>query len=115
MPPKKAPKNQPILREPPETAHPVSLLRQEYEQNWDLLNVQPQIVQRFIEQQAHQISEGLLKHSTQIRFSLPDRIVAMDASGKPGVNLAIPPDFREQMAGGVIDRLTRTDVRATLI
>ena len=114
MPPKKAQKNQPILREPPETAHPVSLLRQEYEQNWDLLNVQPQIVQRFIEQQAHQISEGLLQHSTQIRFSLPDRIVAMDASGKPGVNLAIPPDFREQMAGGVIDRLTRTDARATL-
>jgi hypothetical protein len=112
MPPKK---NQPILKEPVEVTSQVNLLRKEYEQNWNLLNVQPQIVQRFIQQQAHQISEALLQHSAHLRFSLPDRITVMDDGGKTGASLTIPLEYREQMAGGVIDRLTRTDARAALV
>jgi hypothetical protein len=109
-------KSQPIVwKELTPAAGQVSLLRQEYDQNWSLLNVQPQILQRFIQQQAHKISEALLQHSTQVRFSLPDRITVLDEQGKAGATLTIPAEFREQMAGGVIDRLTRTDARATLV
>jgi hypothetical protein len=83
-------------------------LGQAYETQQALLNVQPAIVQRFLETQGRKLAEAIVQreHVSQVRFTLPDKVV-VDVSAPQ--NQPIPPEFREQLAGGLIDRLTRTD------
>ncbi len=90
---------------------PMSQLRLEYQDMQDLLHAQPPIIQRFFESQASQISETLIHRQPQVRFSLPDRVMCQ--SSVPGkYNLClIPGEMREQLAGGLFDRLTRTEIR----
>jgi hypothetical protein len=80
-------------------------------QHWEtLLAAQPPIIQQFLQIQARQLADALTHHITQVRFSLPDRIV-LEASGVP---MPVPAEFREQLAGGLLDRLTGSDLRAVL-
>lgn len=90
---------------------PASQLKNELEAMQALLNAQTLIVQRFFESQASQIAEVLIQRQSQIRFSLPDRV--MRESDSPGkyVSDQIPANMREQMAGGLFDRITRTEIR----
>jgi hypothetical protein len=53
----------------------VPYLQQEYENQKNLFESQPAIVQRFLEGQAQFIADALVKKTTQARFSLPDRVV----------------------------------------
>jgi hypothetical protein len=47
-----------------------------------------------------------------VRFTLPDRVVLQkDAEAKTST---VPAELREQMTGGLMDRLTRTDLRTAL-
>ena len=47
-----------------------------------------------------------------MRFTLPDRVMLQtDAEGKAAT---VPGESREQMTGGLMDRLTRTDLRTAL-
>ncbi len=87
-------------------------LRDEHEAQRVLFEAQPPLVQRFLEAQARQLAETLThpERVPQARFTLPDRVV-VEVRGQPQ---PIPAEAREQLAGGLIDRLTRGDVRSAL-
>ncbi len=91
----------------------VSQLRQEYLTYQEILQAQPPLVQRFLETQATSLAEAIIQGLPQARFTLPDRVVVLqeDAEAK---TLPVPKESREQMTGGLMDRLTRTDLRTAL-
>ncbi len=90
----------------------VSQLRKEYMGYQDLFQMQPPLVQRFLETQAASVTEAIIQDLPQVRFTLPDRVVLQkEADSKPA---AVPSESREQMTGGLMDRLTRTDLRTGL-
>ncbi len=91
----------------------VSQLRQEYITYQELLQAQPPLVQRFLETQAASLAEAIIQGLPQVRFTLPDRVVVSkhEGDGKPQ---AVPKESREQMTGGLMNRLTRTDLRTAL-
>jgi hypothetical protein len=77
-----------------------------------LFDAQPGLVQRFIDAQGRVLAETLARReaTSQVRFTLPDQVlVEVPTSGK-GQLTPVPPEFREQLAGGLIDRLTRSSV-----
>ncbi len=91
-----------------------SQLRERYAAMQQLFQAQPTLVQRFLESQARQLGDVIVQHLPQVRFTLPDRVVTeIQPSGHTKVE-TVPADFRQQLAGGLIDRMTRTDVRAAL-
>ena len=93
-------------------ASAISQLRQELRGFQELLQAQPPLVQRFLETQASSLAEAVIQGLPQARFTLPDRVVLQkDAEGKIA---AVPGESREQMTGGLMDRLTRTDLRTAL-
>ncbi len=90
----------------------VSQLRKEYTSYQELFKMQPPLVQRFLETQASSVAEAIIQDLPQVRFTLPDRVMLnTDADAKPA---AVPSESREQMTGGLMDRLTRTDLRTGL-
>jgi hypothetical protein len=90
----------------------VSQLRQEYQGYQELFQVQPPLVQRFLETQASSVAEAIIQGLAQVKFTLPDRVVVQnEADAKP---VTVPKESREQMTGGLMDRLTRTDLRTAL-
>ena len=91
----------------------VSQLRQEYQGYQELLQVQPPLVQRFLETQAASLAEAVIQGLSQVRFTLPDRVVLQnqEVDAKAAI---VPSESREQMTGGLMDRLTRTDLRTAL-
>jgi hypothetical protein len=93
---------------------PTSHLRQEYQTQSELFQAQPPLVQRFLEGQARQLAEAFVQRLPQIRFTLPDRIVVEAPVQGEGKTLAVPTDQREQMIGGIFDRLTGADIRSAI-
>ncbi len=91
-------------------ASPVSHLRQEFEGQQALFDAQPALVQRFLEAQARQLADALTQHASQVRFSLPDRVVTQPGS-QP---VAVPPGQREQGVGKIIDRLTGANLQVNI-
>lgn len=90
----------------------VSQLRQEFMDYQQLFQAQPPLVQRFLETQASSIAEAVIQDLPQVRFTLPDRVVLRkDAEAKAAT---VPSDAREQITGGLMDRLMRTDLRTSL-
>jgi hypothetical protein len=91
----------------------VSHLRQEYLSHQELLQIQPPLVQRFLETQASAVAEAVIQNASQVHFTLPDRVMIHreDAEAKPS---NVPKESREQMTGGLIDRITGTDLRTAL-
>jgi hypothetical protein len=96
----------------PVDTSPGSQLRQAYTSAQALFSAQPALVQRFLEAQARQLADTLLhpRRSAQASFTLPDR-VRLEPGGPEQV---VPPEFRQQMAGGLVERLTRTTVGAAV-
>ncbi len=95
------------------TSSPPDHLRQTYQAQQALLNAQPALTQRFLEAQARKLAEALAQpeRTSQVRFTLPDKVVvdAATADSQP-----VPSEFREQLAGGLMDRLTRSDLSVAL-
>ena len=91
-------------------------LREEWQAQQVLFEAQPPLVQRFLEAQARQLAEALAQHERvpQVRFGLPDKVVVHTPAHGHGTLVTIPAEDREQLAGGLIDRLTRGDIRAVL-
>jgi hypothetical protein len=97
-----------------DTPSPASRLREEFSEKQTLFNAQPAIVQRFVEAQSRQIAEALTEHLSQVKFMLPDRIVAeMPQIDQPAA-ITVPADAREQIIGGFRKRLLRQDVNEEL-
>ncbi len=91
-----------------------SQLRQDYEQLQDLFAIQPVIIQRFLENQAASLADAVVQNASQVRFNLPDRVICDASPGHHGRATPIPANMREQMAGGLMDRLMRVDLRTAL-
>lgn len=94
---------------PPTLEGPVSFLAQELTDWQTAYERQPILIQRFLDAQAQRITDALLQQAPQARFTLPDAIVLPTRQ-----NASIPADQREQLAGGLFDRLARTDLNTTL-
>ncbi len=91
----------------------VSQLRQEYLSYQDMMQIQPALVQRFLEMQAESLAEAIIQGLPQARFTLPDRVVVPGQEGEAKPVL-VPKEVRDQMTGGLLNRLTRTDLRTAL-
>lgn len=109
MPDQTTPTQTTLARPSTQPAGPVSHLRQEYDSWQARFESQPNVLQHFLEAQAAQLAQALSQRATQIRFSLPDRVINND--GQP---IPVPPEFRDQMAGGLVERLTRADAISIL-
>ncbi len=96
------------------TSSPASHLREEYQEKKKLFAAQPAILQRFLETQASVLAGALIEGSPQIRFSLPDRIVAEIPQIDQAATVMIPPQAREQSVGSIRNRLLRRDMREDL-
>lgn len=97
-----------------ESPFPTSHLRQEFNNRHSLFDAQPAIVQRFLEAQARKIAEALTEHHPQVRFTLPDRIVAELPQIDQPAPITVPAGQREQTVGGFRNRLMKRDVREEL-
>ncbi len=79
-----------------------------------LYNIQPVLVQRFFESQASLLAEAVVQHLSQVRFSLPDRVYIVSGGSSKTVAATVPQDYRTQMAGRLMDRLSRSDLLTAL-
>ena len=61
---------------------PTSHLRREYEEQRQLFQAQPPMVQRFLETQVRDLAEALVQHQPQVKFKLPDRVVTEAGEGE---------------------------------
>ncbi len=95
---------------PPGT--PIDRLREEYKQQQALFNIQPLIVQRFLEAQARQIADAYIERSRSLRFTLPDRVVTK-VEGQPDPHPIAQGD-REQHLSSLRTRLEGKDVHILL-
>jgi hypothetical protein len=98
---------------PSDFAGPASHLKKELEEKEALFAAQPRMVQHFLQAQATQLAEAAVDKPPQVRFSLPDQVVVPSAKGdRPSA--PIPPGQRDQLVGGLMDRLTRIDTRLAI-
>jgi len=91
-----------------------SYLEQEYEAQRALFHVQPPLVQRFFEAQARLLAEALVQRLPEARFMLPEQVVVRVPTHVEGQLVPVPSEFREQLVGGLMDRLTGADIRLAL-
>ena len=85
-----------------------SYLRQEYEAHQQQFASQPGLIRRFFEAQARLLAEALLLDLSQVQFLLPDRVLV------EGQELEVSTGQREQLAGGLRNRLGRAHLRDAL-
>ncbi len=96
-------------------ADPASFLRLEYQRWKQLFQAQPGLTQHFLEVQAQNLADGLVQSATQARFNLPDQVIGMDENGNVAKQaFPVPTDSREQMAGGLLERLNKTNLNVIL-
>jgi hypothetical protein len=93
------------------SSSPSDQLGEEYEREKALFEIQPAIVQRFLEAQARQVAEAFSDRARHVRFNLPDRVVMSTEESTAG---SLPPEVREQSVGRLTDRLTGKTVYDTL-
>lgn len=91
--------------------NPVSYLAQEYKRWSELLRTQPAHIQRLLKAEAYILSQALVQPASQARFTLPDRVVITNGGGR---ETPLPSEQREQLVGGLMDRLTRTGLNVAL-
>jgi hypothetical protein len=77
------------------TNNAVPYLQQEYENQKALFENQPGMIQRFLEGQAQFIADALITRVSQVRFSLPDRVIIQPSpAGRSGA-IVIPEIERQ--------------------
>jgi hypothetical protein len=92
--------------------NPAEFLAREFERCQSLFEAQSALTQRFLEAEARGIANAVIQQVPQVRFSLPDRILSKNSPGSRGQERSVSPDDRDQLAGGLLDRLTRTGTHA---
>lgn len=92
----------------------LNFLEQDYRAEELLWNAQPALVQQFLLNQAGMIAEALDRRSSQTPFLLPDQVVFEDQNGRRSRQLIIPDNQREQLAGGLLNRLAHVDLVTAL-
>ncbi len=94
---------------------PAAHLIQDYEQQKNLFENQPTIIQHFLESQARQIADGLTSGTNQIRFTLPDRVIIPIRQIEQQATVTIPEAEREQRLGDLWASITRHEVRDAIL
>jgi hypothetical protein len=89
-------------------------IHEEFRTQQALLAAQPTLVKRFLEAQARRLADAIHKNQMQISFTLPDKVVSAVSSDYKGPIAVVPAELREQWMGGVISRISRTDIRYVL-
>jgi hypothetical protein len=89
-------------------------LSQEFARQETLLSAQPRAVQIFLEAQGRQLAQAIVDHLPNLRFTLPDQVAVESTLEAPGELRRVPTDTREQMAVGLMDRLTRVESRVAV-
>jgi hypothetical protein len=82
-------------------------LQQEYETQKALFENQTTIVQRFLESQARVIADALTSKTSQVRFTLPDRVVTRITQIGQNGTITIPEAQRQNVVGGLLLRDVR--------
>jgi len=85
-------------------------LTDEYKRQQALFSAQPAIIQRFLEGQGKQIAEAIVDGESQVRFSLPDRIVCTIENVEQPALVTIPQNQRAYSAGGFMNRLRKVEL-----
>ena len=90
---------------------PASYLAEECEGWQALLRAQPKLMQIFLKTEALQLAETLMQPSFQVHFNLQPEVIlrAKDAQATP-----VPAEQRDQMVGGLVDRLMRSNLNLAL-
>ncbi|HEY3313032.1 MAG TPA: hypothetical protein VGK00_15430 [Anaerolineales bacterium] len=91
-----------------------SYLRNEYERQQTLLNSQPGMVRHFLESQAQHLANALINEASQVRFTLPDRVVDKTPQFGEMAAMLVPPELREQTSGDWRMRLEHRPLREAL-
>ena len=86
---------------------PAMHLKQEYESQKQYFEIQPSIIQRFLESQAAQIADGLFDTTMRVRFNLPDRVVIQSRQDGQQVTITIPDSQRTQQVSVWLHRSAR--------
>ncbi len=94
--------------------NPVSYLRNELGRRKALFDAQPAIVQRFLESQAQRLADAMLGNISQVRFSLPDRVVGKTPQSGETTTMLIPNELREQSVGGWSAPFKKREIREQL-
>lgn len=89
-------------------------LTEEYKRQQALFSAQPVIIQRFLEVQGKQIAEAIVDGDTQVRFSLPDRIVCTIENVDQPALVTIPQNQRAYSAGSFMSRLRKVELHKEL-
>jgi hypothetical protein len=97
----------------PLTGNPSSQLRQEFEGQKTLFQSQTPLVQQFLENQAHSVSDALVNHLPRVQFYLPDKITSMESYDDP-VTLPVPNDRRQQRVNGRSNPLVHINLEISL-
>lgn len=85
-------------------------LAEEYKRQRALFSAQPAIIQRCLEVQGKQIAEAIVEGESQVRFSLPDRIVCTIENMEQPVLVTIPQNQRAFSAGSFMNRLRKVEL-----
>jgi phage tail protein X len=72
------------------------------------------MVQHFLEAQATQLAQAAMEKPAQVRFTLPDQVIPAGAPVGAAQAVPVPADQRDQLIGGLMDRLTRVDTRLAI-
>jgi len=89
-------------------------LTEEYKRQQALFSAQPAIIQHFLEVQGKLIAEAIVDGESQVRFSLPDRIVCTIENVDQPALVTIPQNQRNYSAGSFINRLRKVELHKEL-
>jgi hypothetical protein len=95
------------------TGNPSSQLRQEFEGQKTLFQSQMPLVQQFLENQAHSISDAFLNHLPRVQFYLPEKITSIESNDDP-MTLPVPNDMRQQRVNGRSNPLAHINLEISL-
>jgi len=85
-------------------------LVEEYKRQQALFSAQPAIVQRFLEVQGKQIAEAIVEGESQVRFSLPDRIIYTIENMDQAALVTIPQNQRVHSVGNIMNRVRKLEL-----
>ena len=94
-----------------EKENEASEIKKEYEARRALLDSQPAHVLQFLDGQARGLAERLLERKVPVHFRLPKEVTL-----RPGQStvVPVPEKLREQLVGGMMDRIARFDIQIAL-
>jgi len=99
------------LSVPATSENPVSQLRMEYQACQDLLQAQPEWIQRILTEQAARLTEAIGQGSSQVHYHLPESVVLRN-QGQELVAMPVPSKIRNQAVKSIFGHLIHFNLLA---